>query len=601
MSTTTPDVGQRVALSAIHTDGNVRDLDLMHVDALAGSIALRGLIVPLAVKPADDGRFTLVAGFHRHAACAKLGLDEVPVTVRVEEGATADRAAENVVRKDLSPLEEARAVRAMLDEGYTLDGAASVLGWSRQLVTARVKLLELPETAQMLIGTGAIPVSAVDALLRINAVAPALVELLAQAVTDEVIAGGELARDVGWALGRAMSGSEFKVFATYLNSTGAREVEALRLGKKTEALLAEAEKLHKQLDRYAYGPPTIRFSETEIDQARAAGVLIELERAQPIIVDRSLYRELCKQAIGRTVAELRDRQATQAKQQAELRADRQDRPRSEREQAVDEHRQALRELTVRAHGVNLDLGAALLTELSVVDPTDVDVAKFFAYGVLGPDHLGPSGDVTRTIAMNGIRLVVEGLRSTDTPTLKSGKPGKTKVTYAEFDDAQAWLWKYIEGGKTAGEIYGRTLVAFAAMRYATALVLPNSERRSGRPARLAQGRGAQSVRAAHQEGASGYPHPAGPRDRPRSAGAPAPPSRRRHPWAGGKRLGRELRTPTGAARRASMSARLHGRQRLLAAGCGPRAAPGTLAAGAAIRHATSCARLSARRPQGGLA
>ena len=130
MSTPTAHLEQRVKLSEIDTYGNVRDLDLAHVDALAGSIALRGLIVPLTVRPTDTGRFALVAGFHRHAACVKLGLDEVAVTVR-DEGATADRAAENVVRKQLSPLEEARAVKAMLDEGFTLDGSASVLGWSR--------------------------------------------------------------------------------------------------------------------------------------------------------------------------------------------------------------------------------------------------------------------------------------------------------------------------------------------------------------------------------------------------------------------------------------------------------------------------------------
>jgi hypothetical protein len=48
----------------------------------------------------------------------------------------------------------------------------------------------------------------------------------------------------------------------------------------------------------------VRFAEAEIDQARAAGVVIEFERARPILVDRSLYRELCKQAIARTVTEL---------------------------------------------------------------------------------------------------------------------------------------------------------------------------------------------------------------------------------------------------------------------------------------------------------
>ena len=48
----------------------------------------------------------------------------MPVVVRDHEGSSADSAAENVTRKQLTPLEEARAVQAMLDEGYTLDGAA---------------------------------------------------------------------------------------------------------------------------------------------------------------------------------------------------------------------------------------------------------------------------------------------------------------------------------------------------------------------------------------------------------------------------------------------------------------------------------------------
>ena len=48
----------------------------------------------------------------------------------------------------------------------------------------------------------------------------------------------------------------------------------MRLGKKTEQLYGHAEKLHKQLDRYASGPPQIRFTDNDVDQARAAGVLI---------------------------------------------------------------------------------------------------------------------------------------------------------------------------------------------------------------------------------------------------------------------------------------------------------------------------------------
>lgn len=126
----------RVALSAINVGENVRELDEAHVAALARSIALRGLIVPLAVRPDGEGRYLLVAGRHRHAACTKLGWQEAEVTVREQDATSADTAAENIVRKQLSPLGEAGAVGAMLNDGLTLDGTAEALGWSRELVRA---------------------------------------------------------------------------------------------------------------------------------------------------------------------------------------------------------------------------------------------------------------------------------------------------------------------------------------------------------------------------------------------------------------------------------------------------------------------------------
>ena len=168
-TSTTPAGTLTVRLDQIDVGENVRDeLDTAHVDDLAASIQLRGLIVPLNVRPASTGRYQLVAGFHRYAACAKAGLQDAPVTLRDRTETSADTAAENILRKGLTPLEEARSVQAMFDEGYTLDGAAKILGWAKQLVTARAKLLELPERAQQLVGTAEIPVSAVDPLLRIH-------------------------------------------------------------------------------------------------------------------------------------------------------------------------------------------------------------------------------------------------------------------------------------------------------------------------------------------------------------------------------------------------------------------------------------------------
>jgi hypothetical protein len=183
-----------------------------------------------------------------------------------------------------------------------------------------------------------------------------------------------------------------------------RSIDSLRLGKTYTALMVEAEKLHRQVDQYAYGPPPVRFTDADVDQARAAGVLIEFAGASdtPIVCDKAVYREIAKQAVKRTVDELRARAAAKAQSKRSSTAGK--RERTPREQADVEHRANLRELTRQAHGVNLDLGAALLKELAAVAPDDIDVARFFALGVLGPpstSYLSTSDHVARTIAANG--------------------------------------------------------------------------------------------------------------------------------------------------------------------------------------------------------
>ena len=465
-----------LALDSIHVRENVRDLDAEHVAALAQSIKLRGLLVPVIVRAIDAGH-ELVAGYHRFAACRQLGLDEIPVVVREHDGSSADSAAENVTRKQLTPLEEARAVQAMLDEGYTLDGAAQALGWSAQRVAARAKILKLSDAGQQLVGTGALALGAIDNLLSVGDVSAPVMEAIVTAIGREVIGGGDFARNPAWAIQRSLgtTGAPFGAQLTTL-----RSIDSLRLGKKYAALMVEAEKLHRQVDQYAYGPPPVRFTDADVDQARAAGVLIEFQGAgdAPIVTDKAVYREIAKQAISRTVEELRVRAA--AKAQTKRGGAAAKRARSPREELDVEHRANLRELTRQAHGVNLDLGGALLKDLAAVAPDDMDVARFFAYGILGPpstSYLGTSDHVARTVAANGLRLVLDEHRTTTTPTLKSGgAKGKTKVAYGEPDAAMKWLWRFVDGAKTAGELYGRVLVVFAAQHYASQLVLPNSKR-----------------------------------------------------------------------------------------------------------------------------
>ena len=86
-------------LDDILVGDNVRDIDSEHVENLAQSIALRGLLVPLIVRPTSAG-YELVAGYQRYDACRKLNLTDVPVVVRDREGSSAEHAAEKARTPD---------------------------------------------------------------------------------------------------------------------------------------------------------------------------------------------------------------------------------------------------------------------------------------------------------------------------------------------------------------------------------------------------------------------------------------------------------------------------------------------------------------------
>ena len=261
-------------------------------------------------------------------------------------------------------------------------------------------------------------------------------------------AAERLAREPGWVIDSALRDGSSKVFAAHLTQLDSYEIADLRLGKKTEALLDEAVTLHKQLDRYAYGAPTIRFTENDVDQARAAGVLVEFENARPIIVDRSLYRELSRQAIKRTVEDLRARVDDVAQERKAAKAS--GRPVDPEAEARRERGRELRAIAEQAHGANLELGWGLMNGLATVDPADMAVAKFVVYAVLGADYdespYTQTGDLVAELAARGVRLVIEEFRTDATKTRNDGTRGALRIDYGDprkHEKPVAWLWKFI--------------------------------------------------------------------------------------------------------------------------------------------------------------
>ena len=102
---------------------------------------------------------------------------------------------------------------------------------------------------------------------------------------------------------------------------------------------------------------------------------------------------------------------------------------------------------------------------------------------MGADHdsspYTQTGERIARIAAGGVRLVVEELRADVTKTRKDGSRGRLRMDYGDYRDPQAalaWLWKFIDGAKTAGELYGRTLVVIAAEQHASRLVVPAGQR-----------------------------------------------------------------------------------------------------------------------------
>jgi DNA-binding FrmR family transcriptional regulator len=345
----------------------------------------------------------------------------------------------------------------MLARGLSEDGAAQALGWPKARVTGRMRLLDLPERAQQMVGEGELSLSCVDVLRQIGAVSRPIQELVVEYLDhdDTAWVRDRLEGEPGWVIGQAIQAiGTSKTWAEYMTGFAARDVVELKLGKVAEQQMAEVEKLFKALNPYAYTSQLVRFIDAEIDQARAAGVLIELEHGAPIITDRKLYRELVKQALKRGVQEYRAKAAAARQAKASERKRSGAKPNDPLAHAKRAHREAVRELSDQAHGVNLDLGASLIHGLSRVDPNDMAVARFFVYALLGPDPQTGSaysavGERVRRIAAYGVRMVIEDFRTDVTKTKKDGTRGRLKIDYGDRHAADhpaaaiTWLWKFL--------------------------------------------------------------------------------------------------------------------------------------------------------------
>jgi ParB family chromosome partitioning protein len=147
---------------------------------LTASIRQHGLMQPIVVRPVDQApagtdprsrRYEIIAGERRFRASQAAGMTEVPVLVRdvPDEQALALALIENIQREDLNPLEQAQAVKRLIDEfHYSHEQAAEAIGRSRSATSNLLRLLNLAEPVQTMLLAGDLDMGHARALLALD-------------------------------------------------------------------------------------------------------------------------------------------------------------------------------------------------------------------------------------------------------------------------------------------------------------------------------------------------------------------------------------------------------------------------------------------------
>ena len=213
MSSDRPNRGLGMGLSALLGDaprppsgeaaqesrGGVREIDIARIrpnpnqprvhfseqaiDELAQSIAERGVLQPILLRPQGDG-FEIVAGERRWRAAQKARLHTIPAIVRdIDEGSMAELALiENVQREDLNAVEEAEGYRQLIERhGHTQEDVGRIVHKSRSHVANLLRLLDLPDFVRESLVQGDITMGHARAV----AAAPD-----SEALTREIVAKG---------------------------------------------------------------------------------------------------------------------------------------------------------------------------------------------------------------------------------------------------------------------------------------------------------------------------------------------------------------------------------------------------------------------------
>ena len=164
-----PEASLPIASIVTNPDQPRKSFDETQLSELSDSIKQNGVLQPILVRKKGD-KYEIVAGERRYQASKLAGLKEIPAIVREIDDAEVFQLAliENLQRSDLTPIEEARGYRQLLDtKGLTQEGLAKILSKSRSAIANTLRLMDLPQEVQDMMEEGQITAGHARAILAV--------------------------------------------------------------------------------------------------------------------------------------------------------------------------------------------------------------------------------------------------------------------------------------------------------------------------------------------------------------------------------------------------------------------------------------------------
>lgn len=423
-------------------------MDKDQLKELTESVKQFGVIEPIICFQNGSKKYQVVAGHRRFEAAKAAKLTSLKICVRpkVEAGDLEYLSLiENLLREDVRPVDQARAFAKMLEkeETNTHKKLASKLSISTSTIATRLQLLDLPESTQVNINDGTIPMRAVPLLAKVGKVSKLLAEGLSNVLLGKIEAKETIDDVLEFPLDYLCGdyGDDFPADAFAVDATGGFHT---RNSIQHDPKLAELKDAAKDLR-------SVDVPESIIDAARAYGCLIELEdtygHTNKIITDAAWFIEHMESELK---AQVLKQSKADAKRQGLRRlpdgasGDEAAKKLKEKEKAKKEEAQRV------AYSYNTSLGVKLRKTFTDSRKVSVEQARVLAAYVLS---------TSSDLALAGMVRCME-----DWHVRETTKTGKTKFTWPDGEHAHDRLSKWIMEGKTADAVLNRLTMAMVAAK-----------------------------------------------------------------------------------------------------------------------------------------